>query len=142
MHRILVPTDGSDQAKRATDYAIELAKESPGSQIHLITVFPEADLYGLSEAYLPKGKLDALRKEFGEGTLRPAVAALSRAGTPFTDEVCTGDIAATIVKRAADYACTGIVMGTRGMGAVGNLLLGSIASKVVHLSKVPVTLVP
>jgi nucleotide-binding universal stress UspA family protein len=34
-----------------------------------------------------------------------------------------------------------IVMGTRGQGAVGNLLLGSVATKVIHLSKVPVTLV-
>ncbi len=32
-------------------------------------------------------------------------------------------------------------MGTRGMGRVANLLLGSVASKVVHLARVPVTLV-
>lgn len=34
-----------------------------------------------------------------------------------------------------------IVMGTRGMGALGNLALGSTATKVVHLADVPVTLV-
>jgi nucleotide-binding universal stress UspA family protein len=32
-------------------------------------------------------------------------------------------------------------MGTRGMGAVPNLLLGSVASKVVHLVDIPVTLI-
>jgi nucleotide-binding universal stress UspA family protein len=32
-------------------------------------------------------------------------------------------------------------MGTRGMGAIGNVFLGSIATKVVHLASVPVTLV-
>jgi nucleotide-binding universal stress UspA family protein len=32
-------------------------------------------------------------------------------------------------------------MGTRGMGAIGNLVLGSVATKVIHLTEVPVTLV-
>ncbi|MFN5167526.1 MAG: universal stress protein [Pseudomonadota bacterium] len=35
----------------------------------------------------------------------------------------------------------GIVMGSRGMGALGNLAFGSVATKVVHLADVPVTLV-
>ena len=34
-----------------------------------------------------------------------------------------------------------IVMGTRGLGRVGNLLMGSVATRVVHLAEVPVTLV-
>ncbi|MCJ9712965.1 universal stress protein, partial [Bordetella hinzii] len=37
--------------------------------------------------------------------------------------------------------CDRIVMGTRGLGAVGGLVLGSVAQKVIHLSPVPVTLV-
>jgi nucleotide-binding universal stress UspA family protein len=32
-------------------------------------------------------------------------------------------------------------MGTRGMSAIGNLFLGSVTTKVVHLANVPVTLV-
>jgi nucleotide-binding universal stress UspA family protein len=40
-----------------------------------------------------------------------------------------------------DSGADAIVMGTRGLGVVGGLVLGSIASKVVHLVKVPVTLV-
>ena len=46
-----------------------------------------------------------------------------------------------IVKRPEELNCDGIVMGTRGMGAIGNLVMGSVATKVVHLTKLPVTLV-
>ena len=51
------------------------------------------------------------------------------------------DAATTIARRADSLQCEGIVMGTRGMGAIANLLLGSVAAKVVHLANVPVTLV-
>lgn len=46
-----------------------------------------------------------------------------------------------IAEFASENACDEIIMGTRGMGAVGNLVLGSVATKVVHLATVPVTLV-
>jgi nucleotide-binding universal stress UspA family protein len=34
-----------------------------------------------------------------------------------------------------------IVIGSRGLGAIGKLVLGSVATKVAHLARVPVTLV-
>lgn len=46
-----------------------------------------------------------------------------------------------IVKRAEELGCDGIVMGTQGRGAIGSLLMGSVAIKVVHLTRLPVTLV-
>jgi nucleotide-binding universal stress UspA family protein len=52
-----------------------------------------------------------------------------------------GDIAATIVRLAAKQHCDMIYMGTRGMGAVSGLVMGSTATKVLHLASVPVVLV-
>ena len=46
-----------------------------------------------------------------------------------------------IVEHARESACDAIVIGSHGMGAVTSILLGSIASKVVHLSDKPVTIV-
>jgi nucleotide-binding universal stress UspA family protein len=46
-----------------------------------------------------------------------------------------------IAMRAQELGCNGIVMGTCGAGAMANLVFGSVACKVVHLFKVPVTLV-
>ena len=46
-----------------------------------------------------------------------------------------------LAKRAEELGCDEIIMGTRGMGAIGNLVMGSVATKVVHLAGIPVTLV-
>lgn len=56
-------------------------------------------------------------------------------------QVLIGPVAETIARIALEQNCDGIVMGTRGLGAVAGALLGSVASQVVHLSDVPVTLV-
>jgi nucleotide-binding universal stress UspA family protein len=62
-------------------------------------------------------------------------------GVPYTSEILVGETASLIVSSAEQHGCDGIVMGTRGMGAIGNLVMGSVATKVVHLSRLPVTLV-
>ena len=51
-----------------------------------------------------------------------------------------GDAAETITTYADQKKCDAIFMGTRGLGRVAGLLLGSVATKVLHLTKVPVTL--
>lgn len=56
-------------------------------------------------------------------------------------QVRIGSAAAAVIAPAAEHDCDVIVMGTRGMGAVGSLVMGSVAQKVVHLAPVPVTLV-
>ena len=65
----------------------------------------------------------------------------AEAGIPFVDHVRIGDVAKTIAHFARDHDFDKIVMGTRGMGAIENLVMGSISTKVIHLSDVPVTLV-
>ena len=47
----------------------------------------------------------------------------------------------TIADCARDLQCDAIVMGTRGLGAIQTLLLGSVAVKVIHLADQPVTLI-
>jgi nucleotide-binding universal stress UspA family protein len=55
--------------------------------------------------------------------------------------VLEGDPAELITERAAQLGCHSIVTGTRGLGRIGALLLGSVAQKVVQLASMPVTLV-
>lgn len=53
-----------------------------------------------------------------------------------------GEPASTIVKAAAQQHCREIVMGTRGLGSLKGLLLGSVTTKVIHQTRVPIIIVP
>jgi nucleotide-binding universal stress UspA family protein len=81
------------------------------------------------------------RFEAGEQILRRAKSLLDRSGVPHVAKVAVGAPAETIVAYVEDHAIDCIVMGTRGMGALKNFLLGSVAAKVVGSVEVPVTLV-
>ena len=137
---ILVPFDGSPGARRALEHAIERAKSDPIT-VHLVNVELPLDDYGMVPAYLPPARHHALTAAHGEALLAPAVERLKREHVEHEAHVVWGDVAASLVGAARRLKCESIVMGTRGMGAIGNLLFGSTATRLVHLSPVPVTLV-
>ena len=85
--------------------------------------------------------IDAYYHEEGESALRSAKQLLDEAGVGYTAVIRVGHIAETIADYAKQQRCDSLVMGTRGMGAIANLVLGSIATKVLHLVDIPVTLV-
>ncbi|MCD0416186.1 MAG: universal stress protein [Rhodopseudomonas sp.] len=141
MQKILLPYDGSANAGRALDWVIGLVNDNVPIELVLVYAHPEPALYGEIAVYVSKDKMEELQREHGDDILQPAITKLNAANIRFTSEVLTGDTAQRIVKRAEELNCNGIVMGTRGRSAIGNLVLGSVANKVVHLTKLPVTLV-
>jgi nucleotide-binding universal stress UspA family protein len=72
---------------------------------------------------------------------RRAITLCRKAQTRFVTRAEIGSPAETIDRVAREVGAHQIVMGTRGLGSLGNLFLGSIATKVVRLAQVPVTLV-
>ncbi len=141
MHKLLVPVDNSDGAMRAVDYAIRFAKERGPTELTIVHAHEPPIIYGEIAMYLPEEKAEDLQREHSEGILRPAIEKAKAAGVAFTSKVLIGDVAKSIVACAEAAGCCAIVMGTRGMSAIGNLVMGSVATKVVHLTKLPVTLV-
>jgi nucleotide-binding universal stress UspA family protein len=141
MRKILVPVDGSENALRALSYALKLAKKDEAIGLHLVTVHQEPVIYGEIQVYVSRERMEELQRNHSMDMLQPAVDAAKAAGVSYTSEILVGDTASMIVKRADELNCDGIVMGTRGMSAVGNLVMGSVATKVVHLTKLPVTLI-
>jgi nucleotide-binding universal stress UspA family protein len=62
-------------------------------------------------------------------------------GVAFKAIARAGRAAKTIAEVAREESVAQIVMGTRGLGGVQGLLLGSVATQVIHLVEVPVTLI-
>jgi nucleotide-binding universal stress UspA family protein len=60
---------------------------------------------------------------------------------PFTAHVAIGEEPECIARYAAEHGSKQIVMGTRGMNTLANMLLGSVSARAIHLSPVPVLLV-
>lgn len=141
MHKLLVAVDGSENALRAVRYAIEVAHKSNRASIHLVTAHEEPLVYGEIAVYVTPEKMAELQRWHGEALLAAAAQLLEQAGVSYTTEILVGHVGEVIARRADELGCDAIVMGTRGMTAVGNLVMGSVATKVVHFARVPVTLV-
>jgi nucleotide-binding universal stress UspA family protein len=141
LRKLLVPFDGSDNALRALHYAASIAREHPPIAIHVVTVHDKPEEYGYMEVYVPREKLADLQRQSSQARLAVAEEILEQAAVPYEAEILIGHTAEAIARRADELGCDSIVMGTRGMTAIGGLVMGSIATKVVHAAHVPVTLV-
>lgn len=140
MHKFLVAIDSSEPASRALAYAIGLARETGGS-LHLVFAHEPPVIYGEVALYLPVDAAEDAQAKLSQSIIEPAAASAKAAGVPFTTEFRIGEVGHEIAGAAESTGCDAIIMGTRGMGSIGNLVMGSTATKVIHLSKVPVTLV-
>jgi nucleotide-binding universal stress UspA family protein len=136
--RLLVPTDGSENALAATRFALKLAQEMPGSQIHLLNV--QRPIKGTATAFLGSDTVRQYHEEEGQAALASGEALLREAGVPFEARIARGLAAETINAYAEEQGCDMIVMGARGTGMVA-ALLGSTADAVLADAKVPVTLI-
>ena len=144
--KIAVPYDGSPPSDRAVEYALRIATAvgKPTVDLHLLNV-QEADAsvidYLRRDAADLAAQLVTTRRDAG-GKLLDAPAKIAEgAGVRVERTVLLGDPAAIIGAYVDKQQCDMVVMGTRGLGPVGGLFLGSVTSKVIHLVKVPVTLV-
>ncbi len=139
MKRILVPVDGSEGALRALHHAAARAKEAK-AEVHVLHVEPpphyqEARLYAMHE------DIARVHREARQRLIKEATDLLESEGVPHAAHMADGEIAYTIAHFAQEQKFDEIVMGTRGMTALGQIMLGSVASRVVHFVKIPVTLI-
>ena len=135
---ILLPVDGSASSLRAAGHCAKLAKAF-GCRVLLVNVQPKVEdwqTHGLGHQ-AAIDHLTALARE----TAAPAAKLLSDAGVDCETSVEFGEPAETIARVAADRGCSSLVMGTRGQGELRSVLVGSVGLKVIHLVRIPVTLV-
>ena len=140
--KFLVAVDGSPASARAVDLAIKFTTEWRQASMILLNVQNLAML-GLTEGtgIMPAAWIEEEEEHSGEEALKGHVAACQAAGVHFTARSERGAAAATIEQIAREEKVDHIIMGTRGLGSIRGLLVGSVTTQVIHLVDVPVTLV-
>ncbi|MFU8869186.1 universal stress protein [Natronococcus sp.] len=137
--RILVPFDGSDPAREALEYAIELFPD--GEFLALTVVDTDSRPAIPNAADESDEELQEILDEADE-QLHGAERIASEHGVPLEKRSRIGQPAQEIIDCAEEGAFDHVVMGSRGRSGVTRLLLGSVAEVVVRHSSVPVTIVP
>lgn len=136
----LIAIDNSEPSLKAVDHVI---KEAAGRQtppkVFLVNV--QAPLSSDITRFIEGKVVEDFHLETGEAALAAAKARLAAAGLAFSAHILVGEAAPSIVDFAKGKGCNMIIMGARGFGSVVGLFMGSVATKVLHLSPVPVLLI-
>jgi nucleotide-binding universal stress UspA family protein len=141
MIHTLVPVDGSENALRVLRHVVKLAAEGAvgPDDIHLINVQP--GLGGGVTRYVGREAVEGFHREEADKAMASARAILDVAKLPFRAHIAVGLPGEVIVAFARDRKFDRAVMGTRGLGRLAELVLGSVASDAIRDIPVPVTLI-
>jgi nucleotide-binding universal stress UspA family protein len=141
MLKILIPVDGSEHARHAIDAVAELAHAGAKLEVTLLNVRNDPIYYG---ELPPIGMemVEEAQKKLQDDLLADAERYAKSLELPIASLQRAVGFAPNEIERVArEWRADQIAMGTRGMGAMGSLFLGSVAQRVVHVVTVPVLLV-
>jgi nucleotide-binding universal stress UspA family protein len=133
---VLIPTDGSDSARRAAERGVALA-DRYGAAVHVLSVVDERDY---DTAVVDGETLVEEGRESAEGQARRAVAAVADLveAREVTTRVEVGVPAETILAYVEAEGIDVVAMGTHGRTGVERFVIGSVAERVVRAADVPV----
>ena len=136
---ILCPVDRSDIARRALEYAVALGV-AHGAKLRVLEVVdsglpPMGD--GPAHVELPEDTRSSL-----EESLNWFVAPLLNVAVPTEIHLRQGKVVTEILREAGSMTASLIVIGTHGRGGFEQLVLGSVAEKVLRKARCPVLAVP
>jgi nucleotide-binding universal stress UspA family protein len=140
IRQILVAYDGSAPARRALDFASELAGPFHSAltlvyAIHIPIAPPEAALAGWQEML-------ATEERAGEALVEEAVQTMRRRGVKLGKRVVVGPPADQVAEAATGADVDLVVAGATGKGALARIFLGSVTTRLLHICPKPVLVVP
>ncbi len=142
--KILLAIDGSQNsnlAVRSLIHRFSWFRDTP--EIDLVYVHPPQRPIGtLLGTPLPRETVDRHYREDAQTRLAEPKRLLHEASLLFETHLLTGEPALEIGKFVKAHKSDLILIGSRGMGAIGNLVLGSTAAKILHLANIPVLVIP
>jgi nucleotide-binding universal stress UspA family protein len=136
--KILVATDGSATASAAIDAAIEFAAEEHrelvfARVISILDFAPQVNGIDGPAARMPRAEDDAI--------LSDAIARAHGRGIAATAELLIGDAPQQILRVARNLDADVIVVGSRGLGSIKSIVLGSTSREVLAKADRPVMVV-
>lgn len=141
MLKFLLAVDGSEHARHAIEAVARLARSSAQLEVFILNVRTDPDFYSEITPQTCQ-ELDAVARAEQARVLKQAAEQARAAGLNVVATLDpAGVVVVEILRAASEGQVDQIVLGTRGMGAVGGLFLGSVAQRVVHQASVPVLLV-
>lgn len=133
---ILVPTDFSEHADKAFEIALQLAS-TLGSRLELLHVYDFGQWVTLYEVTFADRAGEKIRLE-AMARLKPLVDRARTNGVEVSTLIVLGTPSQTIIARASETKADLIVMGTRGLGSLKQLILGSVAARTLRMAPCPV----
>lgn len=136
--KILLATDGSENARRAANEAAGIAKVM-SSRVILVYIINTPP----SQSRMAKANFDvhSLLEEDARSEVKDTIHIFETEGLPYTLKVAIGDPAAEIIEIAEKEMADLIVIGSRGLGTIKGVFMGSVSQKVAHHSSCPVMIV-
>ncbi|MBP1357234.1 MAG: universal stress protein [Sulfolobus sp.] len=136
---ILVAYDGSENAKRALNVAIDIAKRY-NALLEIIEVVDTSALAGMGFAPVPSEVIESLYKK-AEADVNDAKSKALNENIQVKGIVIEGDPAGAILEYAIKNNVDLIVTGSRGLSTIKRIFLGSVSTRIVTEAKIPVLVV-
>jgi nucleotide-binding universal stress UspA family protein len=134
---ILIPTDGSDAANRALDWAASLARHY-GALIVVLHVTTERQMLGYQKDFPEYARIEKIDVADAVETVIEDIAkegekrARAKGSQRVVAVTKTGDPASVIVEQAIHAGADLIVMGQRGLGPIAQVAMGSVSARVLQ----------
>jgi nucleotide-binding universal stress UspA family protein len=137
----MVTTDGSKNSLSAVKFAAKLSTNmGSADRLTVVSVHDDTALRHAAQ-YVGKLEVDDYLRDKSKEELQPALDALDAAGIEYEQAILVGHVAEEIVKLADSGNYDMIVMGSKGRSGIADLLIGSVAQRVLATAKQPVLLV-
>ncbi len=138
--KVLLAVDGSKDTKKMLAY-LTAHEDLLGATTKFVVLNVQPAMTARAASFVGKEIVTEYHRTEAEAVLAPVTKFLDRHNMSYTSSYRIGHAAEEILGAAKKYKVDLIVMGSRGRGAIGSLLLGSVAQTILSASEVPVMVV-
>ncbi len=138
IQKILIPTDGSEYSRYATEYATKLSRELKAGLVLASVVDVRYDMYDAYSEVHSVVQIEEIIREQVTKSLDQRAAELEEKGYKVKKILKVGDVIHELLEIIQSEAIDLVVIGTHGRKGFSHFLLGSTTEKLVRSAPCPV----